>query len=250
MTTRLLTKTENELVLAALRDELARRRISRQRLADEARISLSTLEKALSGSRPFTHTTVVRIESALGLILRPRAEARSATDESAAAPANLGAYTRAGVKWLEGDYIALRPSFSDPRAVYTYRIRIYWEVSASRLLFQESGRVDAAYAQAGEVSVPHQSGHIYLVTNDQGQFRLMTLSRPTISRTMYGVLSTLQAGKGAQLTPLVTPIALVPVGSVARVELGKIESGHAVYGQYRKLLEKAVEDGFALFVGG
>ncbi len=174
MTTRLLTKTENEHVLAVLQDELARRRISRQRLADDARISLSTLEKALSGSRPFTRTTVVRIETALGLALRPRAEARRASDVTTAAPANLGAYTRAGVKWIEGDYVALRPSFSDARAVYAYKITIFWDDAASRLLFEESGRVDAAFAQSGEVSVPHQSGHVYLVTNDQGQFRLMT----------------------------------------------------------------------------
>jgi hypothetical protein len=33
------------------------------------------------------------------------------------------------------------------------------------LVFREGERQDAAYAQFGEVAVPNQSGHIYLVTN-------------------------------------------------------------------------------------
>src|SRR3954454_5807802 len=53
-------------VALVVREELARRRLSRQWLSDSARISLSTLEKALSGRRPFTLATVVRMEEALG----------------------------------------------------------------------------------------------------------------------------------------------------------------------------------------
>ena len=60
----------SEPVALLVREELARRRLSRQWLADEARLSLSTLEKALAGSRPFTLATVVRIEDALGTSLR------------------------------------------------------------------------------------------------------------------------------------------------------------------------------------
>ena len=57
-------------IAAAIREELARRRISRQFLADEARISISTLEKALSGRRAFTLATTIRLEEALGIRLR------------------------------------------------------------------------------------------------------------------------------------------------------------------------------------
>ena len=59
-----------ETVALLVREELARRRLSRQWLADEARVSLSTLEKALAGRRPFTLATVVRLEDALGTSLR------------------------------------------------------------------------------------------------------------------------------------------------------------------------------------
>ena len=40
-----------EAIALRVREELARRRLSRQWLADESRVSLSTLEKALSGRR-------------------------------------------------------------------------------------------------------------------------------------------------------------------------------------------------------
>ncbi len=59
-----------EAIALRVREELARRRLSRQWLADQSRVSLSTLEKALSGRRPFTLATVVRLEDALGTDLR------------------------------------------------------------------------------------------------------------------------------------------------------------------------------------
>ena len=65
-----LTEEQSRKVAAAIREELARRRISRQHLAEQAKLSLSTLEKALGGRRPFTLATTVRIEQALGVSLR------------------------------------------------------------------------------------------------------------------------------------------------------------------------------------
>jgi len=55
---------QSDAVALKVREELARRRLSRQWLADEARISISTLEKALAGRRRFTLGTVVRLEDA------------------------------------------------------------------------------------------------------------------------------------------------------------------------------------------
>ena len=46
-----LDEARAEEIAHKVREELARRRISRQALADMARISISTLEKALSGRR-------------------------------------------------------------------------------------------------------------------------------------------------------------------------------------------------------
>jgi hypothetical protein len=71
--------------------------------------------------------------------------------------------------WLEGMYITLRPSFGDKEAIYAYCTEIAWDAAASWLAFREGERLDAAYTQYGEVAVPNQSGHIYLVTNRHGQ---------------------------------------------------------------------------------
>src|SRR5262245_57463439 len=65
-----LSDAQGRAVAVLVREELARRRISRQHLADQAKISISTLEKALSGRRPFTLATTIRLEEALGVPLR------------------------------------------------------------------------------------------------------------------------------------------------------------------------------------
>ena len=60
-----LPDAQSRLIAGAVREALARRRMSRQALADAARISISTLEKALSGRRPFTLATTLRLEEAV-----------------------------------------------------------------------------------------------------------------------------------------------------------------------------------------
>ena len=82
-------------------------------------------------------------------------------------------------------------------------------------MFREGERLDAAYTQFGEVAVPNQSGFIYLVTNRHGQHRLITVSRPTITGEMYGIITTLLAGRGSLLTPIAAPIAFLPIKNVA-----------------------------------
>ena len=191
-----LSDEQSRSVAAIVREELARRRISRQYLAEMAKISISTLEKALSGRRPFTLATTIRLEQALGVSLR-KANAEAALAAAVAitlAPGELGFYSRPAVSFIEGNYLTLRPSFGDPIAIYAYRTEICWDAGTSSLIFRESERLDAKFAQQGLVSVPNQSGYIYLITNRHGQFRLVLISRPTINGEMFGIMTTLQAG--------------------------------------------------------
>jgi transcriptional regulator with XRE-family HTH domain len=263
-----LSAEQSRSVAAIIREQLARRRMSRQHLADQAKISISTLEKALSGRRPFTLATTIRLEDALGVSLRKRdAGKRDAGKGDAgqddggngdngaqgAAPANLapghlGFYSRPAVSWIEGSYLTLRPSFSDPQAIFAYRTEICWDDGVSSLVFRESERVDAEFSQQGLVSVPHQSGHIYLVTNRQGQYRLVIISRPTINREMFGIMTTLRVGRGSELMPVSGPIAYVPLGALPKAEFGRIAAGHACHQPYRTLLRRTVEEPFALFL--
>ena len=135
--------------------------------------------------------------------------------------------------WIEGTYVTVRPSFGDKDAIFAYRTEIAWDAAASSLVFRESERQDAAYTQFGEVAVPNQSGHIYLVTNRHGQHRLITVSRPTISGEMYGIITTLLAGRGSLLTPIAAPIAYLPIKMVANPTFGRISPDDANYALYR-----------------
>jgi transcriptional regulator with XRE-family HTH domain len=234
-----LTEAESEAVAFAVREHLARRRMSRQRLADEARISISTLEKALGGSRPFTLATLVRLETALGVSLRP-------TARPASAPKELGAYSRASVAWLERDYLTVRPSFEVKDAIYAYRTAIRWDDARGCLGFSEAERLDAPYAQKGVISLPNKSGHVYLHTNDEGQMRLAILSHPLITGQMYGVMSTLLSANGGHLVPVAVPFALVPMSE--GLTCGRVIPGDALYERYRAHLSRAMSEDFLRFI--
>src|SRR5213082_897515 len=111
-----LSAEQSRLVATTIREEIARRRISRQQLADQAKLSISTLEKALGGRRPFTLATTVRLEQALGISLRKDTDKDAdaiAAANGEVAPDSLGAYSRRAVSWIEGAYLTVRPSFSE-----------------------------------------------------------------------------------------------------------------------------------------
>lgn len=229
-------------VALLVREELARRRLSRQWLADEAKLSLSTLEKALSGRRPFTLSTVVRIEDALGTSLRARG---GDTAARLLAPESMGAYSRAAVQWLEGTYLTLRPSFSESAAIFAYLTSIAWDEDKGHLVFSEAARTDSEYEQKGFVSFPNISGAIYLVTISEGQYRMALLNRPS-GGGLSGILLTLAAGEGAQLIPAAVPISLTPVreGDAA---VGVIRDGHECFEEYRDCVGRVTQRGYARF---
>ncbi len=235
-----------EATARKVREELARRRMSRQALADLARISISTLEKALSGQRPFTMATLIRLEEALGAPLRQTSGAGAAG--TAPAPEDMGSYSRGAVRWLEGRYVTLRPSFSGGGdAVYAYCTSIDWDGERSCLCFSESERCDTGFTQHGSVSMPHLSGHIYLVTNEGGQYRLAILARPTAAGSLFGILATLLSGQGSQLIPAACPIALLRMDRMETPAFGRIEAGHDRYAEYRAQLDSVTARDFARF---
>ena len=139
--------------------------------------------------------------------------------------------------WIEGIYVTVRPSFGDKDAIYAYRTEIAWDAAASSLVFHEGERQDAAYTQFGEVAVPNQSGHIYLVTNRHGQHRLITVSRPTISGEMYGIITTLLAGRGSLLDADRRADRVSADQDDRQVRrLGRVSSDDANYAAYRQHL--------------
>jgi hypothetical protein len=227
-----------------IREELARQRISRARLADRAKISVSALEKCLTGKRKFTEATLTRIGDVLGLSFHHQ-EALTAADE-------LGGYARATVSWLENNYLTIRPSSKRATDLATYITDVTWDAKAGHLVFKELARIDAAYAQFGTVAVPHQTGHIYFTTNRHGQQRLMVVRRDVQAKgTMYGLLLTLQQERGARLKPVAMPVALVPVKNLeSPPALGALTPTSKMYDEYRQILARVTVEGFAGLLSG
>ena len=96
--------------------------------------------------------------------------------------------------------------------------------------------------------MPNQSGYIYLITNRQGQYRLIIVARPTIVGEMYGVITTLQVGRGAQLIPVSAPIVYVPLARLPQARFGRIEPSDPLHATYRAFLRRTTEDEFAIFL--
>lgn len=236
-----------EEIAQKVREELARRRISRQALADLARISISTLEKALAGRRSFTLATVIRLEEALGTSLRGSMPTQPNPSESA--PDALGGYNHGAVRWLEGRYWTLRPVFRGDPGLFAYLTTIAWDPACSCLVFSEGERGDA-HAQHGQVSMPHMSGHIYLVTSEDGQYRLSILGRPNVKGSLYGVLTTLLVGHGSQLVPASCPIALLRLDEGMTPTYGRIELDHPDYPACRAEIDTVTQADYARFPTG
>jgi hypothetical protein len=156
----------------------------------------------------------------------------------------MGSYAREAVSWIEGKYLTLRPSFGNPDAIYAYRTDVVWDQGAGHLVFAESDRIDSVFAQAGYVSMPNLSGHVYLVTSESGQYRLIVLGRATRERRMFGLLSTLQVGSGSQLVPVAAPIALLPIEQVEGARFGLIEPADSLFETYRSALDSAEQKDF------
>ncbi len=210
-----LTSEQSRMVATTVREEIARRRMSRQQLADRAKISISTLEKALSGRRPFTlgdhdppgrsaRRRLAEIRSTNGS-RDDRAFKRRCAGRSRRLCAAFGAVDRGH---LSHHPAVLRRARCDLCLSHRHRLgRGALQPDLSRVA---SGSIPISRNMAS-VAVPNQSGHIYLVTNRHGQYRLITVARPTITGEMHGILTTLLAGRGSQLTPIAAPIAFVPL---------------------------------------
>ena len=142
-----LSDEQSRQVAATIREELARRRISRQHLAEQAKISISTLEKALVRP-PAVHACDdgaagggARRVAAQGGPTAP-APPRPLT---ALAPDELGSYSRRAVSVDRGQLPDAAAVVRRPGAIYAYRTEICWDAKQPRcLIFRESERLDAA----------------------------------------------------------------------------------------------------------
>lgn len=228
-----------------IRRALDARRMSRAQLADQARISLDTLNKCLSGKRELTPRILIPVGQVLGVAFeRPPVTTMSPV----IAPEALGAYTRVGVRWLEKRYLSLRPAFQRDCVVLASALDIHWSDEEGCLVYLQRPSFQGPVIARGKVSISTQSGHISLVASTLGHFELTILARPAEDGRLQGIV-TMYFHRRDVLIPGCGPLVLVPIADSDPTTpfCGEIDRDHSRYGQYSRLLEMVELQGFAKF---
>jgi DNA-binding Xre family transcriptional regulator len=243
--------SKHSFALSLIKTAMIEKKMTQAELADAADIHEKTIQNLLSG-RSVRDQTLFDVCMVLGLDF-PRVKgawsghARNAPESNAptegrAAPAYMGAYTRAGVDHYIGSYLTLRPSFSAPGGVMAYRTDITWDDEWPSLLFQERDRPDKPFLHRGRVYVPTSSMYIHLVSLTKGAMRMVMVSQLGPTEQMHGLITTLHKQR-AQFVPVAAPIVYVKRNDFKGAPLGEIPASRAA--DYRRLLAESMEQGYA-----
>jgi transcriptional regulator with XRE-family HTH domain len=242
--------------IALIRTAMIEKKMTQAELADAADCHEKTVQNLLSG-RPVRDQTLFDVCMVLGLdfdkvkggLLREGRDApEPASTEAKAAPAYMGAYTRAGVDHYIGSYLTLRPSFSAGGGVMAYRTDIAWDEEWPSLLFQERDRPDKPYLHRGRVYIPTSSMYIHLVSLTKGAMRMVMVSQLDPMGHMRGLITTLNKQR-SHFVPVSAPIVYIRRDDFAGVDLGEISAAAAAAMGYRALLDEMLEQGYARLIG-
>jgi hypothetical protein len=163
------------------------------------------------------------------------------------APLYMGAYSRAAVDHYIGSYLTLRPSFHASGAITAYRTDIEWDAGWPSLLFQESQRADSSFSHRGRLYIPASSMFLHLVSLTKGAMRMVVVSQLDQTGAMRGLITTLTK-RGASLTPVSAPIAMIRRSSLDGATFGDVTPGHAAYAGYAADLGETTANGYARLV--
>lgn len=226
--------------LTEIKRAIELQRVSRKRLAFEAGISESSLEKILSGNRPLSFGALSKLEAALGL-----EPASPSPQRAQIAPEDHGAYTRTAVRWMEGAYLAVRHSFHADGALIAFAVMVGWDEAHATLSFITSDDFTGPALQRGRVSFSTRTGHSYFVTSDLGRFDLMVLGRPAEGGRLSGLCTTAFLERGSPI-PASSAITFAPIELEGALPVcGRITPDAAEYAIYLEWLRVVERDGQA-----
>jgi transcriptional regulator with XRE-family HTH domain len=246
------TDSKHSPGLSIIKTAMIEKKMTQAELADAADIHEKTIQNLLSG-RSVRDQTLFDVCMVLGLdFARVKGawsghSGRDAPEPGApaagrAAPAYMGAYTRAGVDHYIGSYLTLRPSFSVPGGVMSYRTDISWDEEWPSLLFQERDRPDKPYMHRGRLYIPTSSMYIHLVSLTKGAMRMVMVSQLGPTEQMHGLITTLHKQR-AVFVPVAAPIVYLKRDDFKGAPLGEIAASRAA--DYRRLLAESMEQGYA-----
>jgi hypothetical protein len=235
----LQSKTQRLAIAAAIQHHLDAHGLARKDLIRD-HLSKSTIDKLFQGE--FSERTLTKIEAILNISLAPN----HAEEDQAAS--DVGGYTRQAVDYLQGDYLCVRPLFTDPAGLNAYLVRIGWDRVTRILRFEELSREDAKYAQKGTVYIPFGTPFLNLVSSHQGNLRTVVLSLPDREGICRGLITTLSNPKGTMYTPVAAPVFLRRLNAGEQPSVGFIKPESASYSGYLDVLASVIADEYGRFV--
>jgi hypothetical protein len=230
-------ETERLGVAAAIKKHLHAKGLSRKQL-ERHDLSLSTINKALAGE--FSDATLAKLEAVLGASFTSDQKIRGT------APEALGGYSFDIVEEFVGNYLFVRPLFSNPSTLNAYLIQIGWDEKQACLVFSERTRPDARHTQQGCVYLPFGKPFLNLVTIDAGAIRTILVSQPDEEGLARGIITTLHNRQGPLLIPASAPVVIKRLRENETPALGFIDQHHSSYAEYRALLDTTEE--YTIFV--
>jgi transcriptional regulator with XRE-family HTH domain len=261
-----MSASDRNPAVTRIRLAMIEKKITQAELADAADCHEKTVQNLMNG-RSVRDQTLFDVCMVLGLDFdeiklawtgppptRPGAPAPMEKDMpgkpgigSDVAPLYMGAYSRGAVDHYIGSYLTLRPAFSLPDTIVAYRTEISWDADWPSLLFEERNRPDAPFAHRGRLYVPTSSMFIHLVSLTKGAMRNVIVSQLDQSGQMRGLITTLNKSR-AQFVPVSAPIVYAKRADLDADACGEIGKGHAAYDDYRRLIDDALEQGYAKLV--
>lgn len=242
-----------------LRTAMVEKKLTQVELADAADCHEKTIQNLLGG-RSVRDQTLFDVCMVLGLnfpgirdawhgesVARDNPAELAATG-SIMAPVYMGAYTRAAVDHYIASYLTLRRSFTKPDTIVAYRTDVTWDPEWPSLLFQERDRLDAPYAHRGRLYIPASSMFIHLVSLTKGAMRMVVVSQLDRGGEMRGLITTLNKQR-ASFMPVSTPIVYVQRVAFDAASLGECTPHHDAYGEYKRLLDETIDQGYARLIG-
>lgn len=217
-------------VAEALRLVLEERRMSRQKLADEAKVSRKSIDRLLTGSAVNVET-LRKLETALGVKLHEDDDSGNSDQDVPILPHGaLGTFFLARRSFDSIDRIILSALHIEkgPREVSFKEFQV--NVGPDQTRYE--------YRFAGQVECSSTSSNLQLTTSDEGLTRVLSLSRPAIGHLKDGRLVARMRGVLLAFNEVRQFGAVYPVSSPVFVESANMgfdkACAHALLGSYRQ----------------
>jgi hypothetical protein len=182
------------------------------------------------------------------MVASPSRDALFDAAKNGGAPEAMGGYSFRTAEPYIGEYVCVRPDFTNPKNLYAYLIDISWSQNDGHLIFQEKKRNDAKFTHTGDVYLAESSPIVNLVTIAKGKVRQIILSTIDGDGTMKGLLQTLHNPFGTAFIPVSAPFVLRKTNG-HEFAMGELDETTTDYKAHRQLLEEVKKDGFGKYIG-